>query len=88
MITSQTAINKPKPVRLLVNSPDPSQHGTIVDQPGVLSDILPDQTRNRVYVLRQDMNQLQVFDGSSLSLVTTLRTYTSPTMMAITADQN
>jgi uncharacterized protein (TIGR03437 family) len=86
-LTSRSAVNQPKPVRLLVNNPDPSQRGTIIDQPGVLSDILPDTGRNRVYVLRQDMNQLQVFDGNSLGVIATLRTATSPTMMAMTSDQ-
>ena len=85
-LTSQTGVNWPKPIRLLLNNPDPSQHGTLVDQPGVLSDILPDAARNRVYVLRQDLNQLRVFDGSSLNLIATLRTATSPTMMAMTID--
>ncbi len=85
-LSSHTAVNQPKPIRLLVNNPDPSQRGAIVGQPGVLSDILPDQTRNRVYVLRQDMNQLQLFDGSALSLIKSLRTATSPTMMAMTND--
>ena len=46
-LTSSSAVNQPKPVRLLVNNPNPNQRGTIVDQPGVLSDILPDQARNR-----------------------------------------
>ena len=86
-LTSSSAVNQPKPVRLLVNNPDPSQRGTIVDQPGVLSDILPDQARNRVYVLRQDMNQLLVFDENE-RLIATLRTATSPTMMAMTSDQD
>jgi uncharacterized protein (TIGR03437 family) len=86
-LTSKSAVNIPKPVRLLINTPDPAQRGTIVDQPGILSDILPDAVRNRVYVLRQDMNQLLVFDGSSLNLIATLRTATSPTMMAMTSDQ-
>ena len=85
-LTSRSAVNQPKPVRLLVNNPDPSQRGAIVDQPGILTDILPDQIRNRVYVVRQDMNQVQVFDGSSMSLIATLRTATSPTMMAMTTD--
>ncbi len=87
-ISSRTAVNQPKPVRLLMNNPDPSQRGTIVDQPGVLSDILSDPSRNRIYVLRQDMNQLLVYDGSSTNLIATLRTYTSPTMMAMTSDQH
>ncbi len=85
-LSSSGAVNQPKPVRLLVSNPDPSQRGAIVDQPGVLSDILPDQARNRVYVLRQDMNQLLVFDGNSLSVMATLRTAASPTMMAMTND--
>ena len=85
---SQSAVNKPRPVRLLINNPDPSQSGAIIDQPGVLSDILPDPVRNRVYVLRQDMNKLLIFDGSSMGLIATLRTATSPTMMAMTSDGN
>ncbi len=87
-LTSRSAVNRPRPVRLLVNNPDPSQRGTVIDQPGVLSDILPDQARNRLYVLRQDMNQLLVFGGNSLSVIATLRTATSPTMMAMTPDQH
>lgn len=86
-ITSQSAVNWPKPVRLLLNNSDPGQRGTIVDQPGVLSDILSDEPRNRVYVLRQDTNQLLVFDATSFHLIATLRTATSPTMMAMTGDQ-
>jgi uncharacterized protein (TIGR03437 family) len=87
-ISSRSAVNQPKPVRLLMNNPDPSQLGAIVDQPGILSDILADPSRNRIYVLRQDMNQLLVYDGTSASLIGTIRTYTSPTMMAMTADRN
>jgi len=87
-ISSGSAVNQPKSVRLLLNNPDPSQRGTVVDQPGVLGDILPDAARNRFYVLRHDMNQLLVFDGSSNSLLATLRTSTSPTMMSFSADTN
>lgn len=87
-ISSHTAVNAPAPVRLLVNKPDPSQRGTIVDQPGVLTDILPDPARNRFYVLRQDRNKLYVFDGPTQSLVATLRTGTTPNMMSFTPDQN
>jgi uncharacterized protein (TIGR03437 family) len=87
-INSSSAINQPSPVRLLFNNPDPSQRGTVVDQPGVLSDILPDAPRNRYYVLRQDQNQLLIYDGNSNSVIATLPTATSPTMMALTPDQN
>ncbi len=87
-LSSHSAVNQPKPVRLLINNPDPSQRGTIINQPGVLSDILPDPVHNRIYVTRQDMNQIQVFDGTSLSLIATLRTATSPTMMALADSDN
>ena len=86
-LTSATAVNHPKPVRLLISNPDPSQRGAVISQPGVLSDILADTSRNRIYVLRQDMNQLLVYDGLTMNLIATLRTATSPTMMAMTLDQ-
>ncbi len=53
-----------------------------------MSDILPDASRNRYYVLRQDQNQLLIFDGGSNNVVATLPTATSPTMMSMTSDQN
>jgi uncharacterized protein (TIGR03437 family) len=85
-LTSLMAVNHPKPVRLLISNPDPSQRGAVISQPGVLSDILADTSRNRIYVLRQDMNQLLVYDGLTMNLLATLRTATSPTMMAMTLD--
>lgn len=87
-ISSQAAVNQPRSVRLLVNNPDVNQRGTVIDIPGTLTDILPDPARNRYYVLRADMNQLLVFDGSSNQLITTLRTATTPSMMAMTNDQS
>jgi uncharacterized protein (TIGR03437 family) len=87
-LTSHSAVNHPKPVRLLIGNPDPSQRGTVISQPGVLSDILADTLRNRIYVLRQDMNQLLVYDGLTMNLIATLRTATSPTMMAMTRDKS
>jgi|SRR5271157_428523 len=86
-LSSGSAINVPKAVRLLVNVPDENQRGTIVDVPGVLTDILPDTVRNRFYILRQDLNQLQIFDGASNQRIVALRTATTPTMMSFTIDQ-
>jgi uncharacterized protein (TIGR03437 family) len=86
-LSSSTAVNQPRPVRLLVNNPDVNQRGTIVDVPGTLTDVLPDPARNRFYIIRQDKNQLQVYDGTSTQLTATLRTATTPTMMAFTIDQ-
>jgi len=87
-LASHSAVNHPKPVRLLISNPDPSQRGAVISQPGVLSDILADTSRNRIYVLRQDMNQLLVYDGLTMNLIATVRTGTSPTMMAMTRDQS
>ena len=86
-ISSGTAINVPQPVRLLVNNRNPDQRGTIVNAPGTLTDVLADPKRNRFYVVRQDLNQVLVFDSTTYKQVATLRTGTTPTQMAITLDQ-
>ena len=74
-------------MRVLVSNPDADQRGTVVDVPGVLSDILPDTSRNRFYILRQDRNKVLVYDGATAKMITSLRTMTTPTGMALTLDQ-
>jgi uncharacterized protein (TIGR03437 family) len=87
-LSSQSAINMPKPVRLLVSNPDENQRGTIIDIPGVLSDIMADPMRNRFYVLRQDLNELLIYDGNTNQRIVALRTATTPTGMSMSNDQN
>ena len=93
-IGSGAAINaspsSPNPgltIRVLVNSQDPAQRGTIVNVPGTVVDLLADPKRNVYYVLRQDKNQVLVYNGSNNTLTATLRTCTTPKGMAITFDQ-
>jgi len=86
-ITSATAVNLPPAVRLLVNTRNPDQRGTLVDVPGTLVDILADPARSRFYVLQQDRNQVLVFDGATYQQITALRTATTPTQIAMTFDQ-
>jgi uncharacterized protein (TIGR03437 family) len=85
-ISSQTSVNAAPTVRLLISSPDQDQRGSVVNVPGTLTDILPDAYRNRFYVLRQDKNQLLVFDGTSNKQVTALRTGTTPRSMSFSSD--
>jgi uncharacterized protein (TIGR03437 family) len=59
-----------------------------VNVPGTLADVLPDPARNRFYVLRQDTNQLLVYDATNYSQLATLRTGNTPTQMAITFDRS
>jgi len=87
IITSGTAVNLAQTVRVLVNSQDPSQRGSIVDVPGTVVDVLADPQRNVYYVLRQDKNQVLVYNGANNTLTATLRTCTTPKGMAITFDQ-
>jgi uncharacterized protein (TIGR03437 family) len=87
-ITSNSSVDVPPSVRLLVNNPDQNQRGTIVDVPGVLTDILPDPARNRFYVLRQDKNQMQIFDATTNQMIVALRTATTPSNMTISNDGN
>lgn len=85
-IDSGAAINIPDPVKVLVNNREPDQRGTFLNVPGKLVDILADPVRDRFYILRQDRNQVLVFDGSTYQQIATLRTGNTPWSMAITRD--
>ena len=87
-LSSQSAVNQPRPVRVLMSNPDQDQRGTVVDVPGNLTDILPDPARNRFYILRADKNQLQVYDAGSNQQIASFRTATTPSMMAFSNDPN
>jgi uncharacterized protein (TIGR03437 family) len=86
-ITSQAGVNVAPPVRVLINTREPEQRGALFNVPGKLVDILADPIRNRFYVIRQDRNQMLVFDATSFSLLATLRTGNTPTQMAMTMDR-
>lgn len=73
--------------RLLINNREPENRGAFLNVPGQLVDVLADPARNRFYVLRQDTNQVLVFDATSYSQIATLRTGNTPTQMAITFDR-
>jgi uncharacterized protein (TIGR03437 family) len=86
-INSAAAVNVIRPIRLLINNREPDQRGAIVNVSGQLVDIIADPARDRFYILRQDTNQILVFDGTTLRQFATLKTYNSPTSLAITADK-
>jgi uncharacterized protein (TIGR03437 family) len=86
-ITSGSAVNVPPAVRLLINNRNPDQRGTVIDIPGVLTDVLADPIRNRFYVVRQDLNQVLVFDSTTYKQIATLRTSTTPTQLAFSFDR-
>lgn len=86
-IYSGGAVNETANVRVLVNTPEPDQRGTVVSVPGKLVDILPDPFRSRFFILRQDTNEVLVFDGQTYQQVASLRTGNTPTQMAITFDR-
>lgn len=86
-LRSPTAVNIPKSVRVLISLPEPDQRGTMVNVPGTLVDLLADPTRNRFFIVRQDTNEVLVFDGSSYRQLAALRAGNTPTSMAITFDR-
>ena len=85
-LQSNVAVNIPPSVRVLINSKQPDQRGTVVNVPGNLIDILPDPFQDRFYIIRQDQNQLLVFNGDNFTQIATLRTGNLPSSMAITFD--
>lgn len=86
-LQSSKAVNVPPSVRVLINSKQPDQRGTVVNVPGNLVDLLADPTRDRFYIIRQDKNQVAVFDGSNYTQIAALRTGNLPSSMAITFDR-
>ena len=86
-ISSSAAVNVTGTIRVLINNKEPDQRGMFVNVPGQLVDLIADPSRDRFFVLRQDKNQVLVFDGSSYSQIATLKTGSTPTQMAISFDR-
>ncbi len=86
-IATARGVNIPKPVRVLINNREPDQRGTAVNVPGKLVDLLADPVRDRFYVLRQDTNQVYVYDGGTQTRIAVLKTANTPTQLAITFDR-
>ena len=82
-IHSDAAVNIPRDVRLLVNTRDPEQRGAITNIPGSVVDMLPDPIRDRIYLLRQDTNEVLVYDTNLERITARLRTGNTPVGMTI-----
>jgi len=85
-VTAVQGVDVPNPGRLLINMRDPDQQGTIHDVPGTIVDVLADPARNRLYVIQQDRNAVQAFDGTTFQPIGAIRTGNTPVQMAITRD--
>ena len=86
-IFSLDSVNVPSPVRVLVNNRGADQRGTFVNVPGTLVDLLADPARDRYYVLRQQKNDVLVYDSTNNNLLATMRTSATPTQMTLTMDR-
>lgn len=86
-IVSNGAVFADSQIRVLINSKNPDQRGTRVAVPGKLVDILADPVRNRFFILRQDRNQVLVYDGTTYQHIDTIRTGNTPTQLAVSFDR-
>ena len=86
-ITSTKAVNEIKDVRVLINNREPDQRGLTVNVPGKLVDILADPVRERFFIIRQDSNEVLVFEGNNFTQVATLKTGATPTQLATSWDR-
>jgi hypothetical protein len=80
-ILSGSAVNMPPPpsrgraetyttnvrsrFRVLINNREPANRGSFFNAPGELVDVLQDPARSRFYVLRQDTNQVLLYDAGN-----------------------
>jgi uncharacterized protein (TIGR03437 family) len=85
-LASGPGVNVPVPVRVLINSREPDQRGTFLNIPGTLVDLAADPIRSRYYVLRQDTNEVLVYNSLNNTQVASLRTYNMPSSLAVTMD--
>ena len=83
---SSAAVNVPPSLRVLVNTRDADQKGGIYNIPGRLTDIVSDPYRPRFYVIRQDKNQVLVYNSNTLQHTATMRTGNTPVHMTMTSD--
>jgi uncharacterized protein (TIGR03437 family) len=87
LILSLEAINIPNPVRVLINTRQSDQRGTFLNVPGTPVDLLADPARDRFYVLRQEKNDVLVYDSKNNNVIATMRTSSRPTQMTLTMDR-
>jgi uncharacterized protein (TIGR03437 family) len=86
-IESSRAVNQIASVRVMVNSKEPDQRGSMVPVGGKIVDLIADPQRDRFFLLRQDTNEVLVYDGATLTETARLRTYNTPMSMTITFDR-
>jgi uncharacterized protein (TIGR03437 family) len=86
-VASPDAVNQVTPIKVLINSREPDQRGTTVNVEGKLVDLIADPDRDRFFVLRQDTNEVLVYDGTTFTQIAALRTYNTPKSMTITFDR-
>jgi uncharacterized protein (TIGR03437 family) len=84
-VRSPSAVNVPERIRVLANNREPDQRGVIQSVPGQLVDLLADPIRNRFMIVRQDTNEVLVFDRT-FKQVAALPTGNTPTQMAMSPD--
>ena len=87
-VDSSTGVNVPVPVRVLINSREPEQRGALLNIPGTLVAVAADPQRNRYYVLRQDTNEVLVYNSLNNTQVTSLKTYNMPSSIAFSIDSH
>lgn len=86
-INAPRAVNVASSVRALINAREPDQRGTTFNIPGRLVDILADPLRDRFYIIRENTNEVLVFDANNYAQIASLKTGNSPAQGAITFDR-
>ncbi len=92
LITSAQAVNIPNIVRAYENARDSDARGTIVplavgpSAATPLSDLIFDQTRQRVYIANTGLNRVEVYDIKGQAFLTPIKVGQMPSSMALTPD--
>ncbi len=92
LVTSAQAVNIPNSVRAYENARDSNARGTIVplaigpSAATPLTDLVYDQTRQRLYIANYGLNRVEVYDIQSQAFLTPIKVGQLPNSLALTPD--
>jgi len=92
LVTSTQAVNIPNSVRAYENARDSNARGTIVplaigpSAATPLTDLVYDQTRQRLYIANYGLNRVEVYDMQGQAFLTPIKVGQLPNSLALTPD--
>lgn len=86
-ISSEESISRDQTLSLVLNFRSPDQIGTVFPTDGFLTDVLLDESRERVYLVNSTQNQIEVFSTARQEFLTPVPVGSIPKAIALSNDK-